>query len=551
MGEDLDKVEEGTAEGGDPQNVSPLLKLMPPDAAVWAEARRLSSNKGIRVEDLATACVQDPIIVLELLKKANALFYSGGRSEITSPKTAIVRLGSDVVADVLEKIRQRPPIENEEVNHWFEVHRSRGRRTAIIATLIAQAAARTLMEDCQASALFSSIGEMLAVFHFQERYTNLTEDHSRTGVNYQLATQYRFDVERVGLKYLRKQSIPEALVFALDREAKTRTPERAITRPVCLGAVEMVEAFDNNRWEKLAPGKSLPPKSNLRLLQLDDTQYLKIYERAAEYLFSVRMMEQRKAQGLSATPEPIEVVREASPEQDELAKELEGLLKSKPVEATESVTPPVAAPVAAPKVAAKPAAPKEQEDQFSLKKTASIKKVARVAAPDKVNVPAPRLRTEEGTKVVTEIVTMFDYADNSEDLLTSLLERLIAQGPFHKTALIVVSKDRQQAIVVAARGPNIGNGQKLSLEDPLSPLAQCFTKVQSFGNRPNQSSPFGSKAFALAPIQADHDTPVALYADCGNEGSLTFEARRIFRTIVDILNEKLPTIPGGIPVELS
>ncbi|MEZ4753703.1 MAG: hypothetical protein R3A13_05255 [Bdellovibrionota bacterium] len=63
--------------------------------------------------------------------------------------------------------------------------------------------------------------------------------------------------------------------------------------------------------------------------------------------------------------------------------------------------------------------------------------------------------------------------------------------------------------------------------------------------------PFGSKAFALSPIDADHDTPVALYADCGVDGSITFEARRIFRTVVEIHNQKLPSLPGGIPVELN
>jgi hypothetical protein len=115
---------------------------------------------------------------------------------------------------------------------------------------------------------------------------------------------------------------------------------------------------------------------------------------------------------------------------------------------------------------------------------------------------------------------------------------------------MVVSKDRKTAIVIAARGPQIATGQQLLLDDPLSPLAQCFSKVQSFGNRASSESPWGSKAFALAPIDANHETPVALYADCGINGSITFEARRIFRVVVDILNQKLPTLPGGLPVEL-
>jgi hypothetical protein len=128
---------------------------------------------------------------------------------------------------------------------------------------------------------------------------------------------------------------------------------------------------------------------------------------------------------------------------------------------------------------------------------------------------------------------------------------LVDNGPFEKSALIVVSKTKRNAIVVAARGPMIGTGQKLDIDDPLNPLAQCFSKVQSFGNKESDLSPFGSKSFALAPINADHETPVALYADCGNDKAITFEARRVFRTVVEILNERLPLIPGGIPVELG
>jgi len=115
----------------------------------------------------------------------------------------------------------------------------------------------------------------------------------------------------------------------------------------------------------------------------------------------------------------------------------------------------------------------------------------------------------------------------------------------------VVSKDRKTAIVVACRGPTFGGGQTLQLDDPLNPLAQCLSKVQSFGRKNNNISPFGSKAFAVSPIDADHDTPVALYADCGENGALTFESRRIFRNVVEILNQKLPTLPGGIPVEIK
>jgi hypothetical protein len=191
-------------------------------------------------------------------------------------------------------------------------------------------------------------------------------------------------------------------------------------------------------------------------------------------------------------------------------------------------------------------------DAFALNSSKTKEKtVPRVKASNSPVVEPPQMRTNKAAKVLSSVSTMFEGVKSSEELLTELLRMLVDEGPFEKSALIVVSQDRKHAIVVAARGPNLGNGQKLIIDDPLSPLAQCFSKIQSFGNKESPVSPFGSKAFALAPIDADHATPVALYADCGNHGSLTFEARRIFRVVVDILNQKLPSLPGGIPIELS
>lgn len=558
-GEDQDKEEKETRSGG------PLSKLMPPDMRVWRQARNLITDKGIRVDELAAACVQDPVIVMELLRVSNALYFSGGRSAITTVKNAIVRLGSEVVLEHLEELKGRSPIENDEVQRWFNVHRSRCRRVAITATILSQISARTLAEDCQTAGLFTSIGEMLAVYHMQEAYVEMATEQQRSALNYQLSLNHHFDVEKMGLKYLRKQGLPESLIFALDRESQTRNPERSIMRPLVLGAAEMVDAFDNNRWEKIAPGKTLPSKSNLRLLRIDDNQYLKVYERVAEYLFSAKLAEQKRLQESEPMPEPEpEPVAVESVEDDELANEIEALMrgnaeaaKEEPANGTSLKTQTASDRVDS-EQAATPTTVIENgnysmenpDNGFNLDVVLNKKKRTARSSGAVSRVAPPQLRTEKGTAIVSMISEMFDDADTSEELLASLLERLTEDGPFEKSALIVVSRDRKNAVVVAARGPNIGNGQRLELDDPLSPLAQCFTKVQSFGNRPSDASPFGSKAFALAPIHADHDTPVALYADCGNNGSLTFEARRIFRVVVDILNEKLPTIPGGIPVEL-
>jgi len=529
----------------------PFSIVFPPEMTIWNEARKLIADKNSRVEALAVCVLQDPVIAMDLIRVSNAMYFSGGKAPITTLKTAIVRLGADVVQENLENLKTRPQINDEELSHWFELHRARCKRVAIVSKVIAEAVARTLSDDCETAALFSSVGEMLAVVYLKEEYVKLAEEHSRSGVNYRLAQDHKFEVERMGLNYLRRQGVPEALLFAIDRDGRSRTPDRAIMKPICTAAAEMVEAFDSNRWEKLAPGKSLPPKSAVRMLGIADSQYLKIYERASEYLFGSRQLEEKKKQeALKATA----AQQPNTAEESELQSEIDDLLDAG--EESESVKPQATPSVAAPQAPSKaPAnvseAVAERNELFGLKKRAATESSApRVNNPTPTPAKAPQMRTAAGNKMMSAVTNIIETAKTSEELLQSLMLMLVDDGPFEKSALIVVSKDRKKAIVVAARGPSIGNGQKLDLDDPLSPLAQCFSKVQSFGNKPNASSPWGSKAFALAPIDADHGTPVALYADCGDQGALSFEARRVFRNVVDILNQKLPEIPGGIPVEI-
>ncbi|MDC0358866.1 HDOD domain-containing protein, partial [Oligoflexia bacterium] len=167
--------DDSSVEGDDDDKGSsnPLSILFAPDMAIWNEARRLITDASVRVENLAVVCVQDPVIMLELLRISNAMYFSAGRSAITSPRTAIVRLGSDVVLETLEKIVERPQIKSEDVKRWFDVHRSRCKRTGIVCRLFAEAIARNLSDDCQAAGCLISVGEMLATVHFQEEYVRL------------------------------------------------------------------------------------------------------------------------------------------------------------------------------------------------------------------------------------------------------------------------------------------------------------------------------------------------------------------------------------------
>jgi HD-like signal output (HDOD) protein len=548
-------VEQGTAnaERGEKQKPgNPFQRSFPIHPSILSEASKLASRKTTKVDDLALCALQDPILVLELLKLANGTFFSAGRPPLTTASAAITRLGEDEMLNVLKSLMDRPIFTDPQVARIFEKHRSRSRRAGILARMLAETVAKSLSEECHTAGLCMFMGELLATAHLGETYVKLYESNNPATVLCRLAQDHRFDVEAMGLSYLQKSGIPASLLFAISREGKPNTPDRAPMKPICFAATEMVDAFDLNKWEKLAPGKQLAPKSALRFLRLSDTQYMRLYERASEYLFQDKLIQERisvEDLGRSSSTGRDEdfdfVIQTADSDVPAAAgSSLENDLLSllDPAENIEEA--PNTAPEAGGTINAK-----TLSDSYNIRRDAPAKSVARNENPLPLVAPPP-LRTSAGNAFVSNVTEQLDKATTSEELLRSILAILTDSGPFEKSALIVVSKDRKNAIVVAARGPSITCGQTLTLSDPLSPLAQCFSKVQSFGNKGSQESPWGSKAFALSPVDADHETPVALYADCGNEGSLTFEARRIFRAVVDILNQKLPTIPGGIPVEV-
>ena len=515
---------------------SELLDLLVPlDQDVLCESRRLGASKGVRVEDLALCVAQDPVLVIEFLRAANLICLSEGKPVLSSLTRAIDRLGSDSIIKLLDGLTDRKSFSNPDVSRWFEIHRGRCKRTSIVGKMFAETLVKQLSDDCQLSGLFLFFGDMLTVSHLERQYVELAEEYQRGALNYRLVQAFKFEPQEVGLDYLRKTGIPEHLLGAIDKEASLRG-DRAILKTIVNAAGEMVDTFDSNRWEKLSPGATLPSKSAIRLLVLSKQQYLKIYERATEYLSEMRDSEERKKNPpVEEAPQMESNFISFAPQTNSLQGEIQnllfGLMNEPEPEEDEGE-----------------ALIRELEREFGLldqqKKSARSSDSPRKIAP-------PPLQTKRGNEFLTNISSMFESVSSSEELLGELLERLTDEGLFEKAAIIALSNDTTSAIVVAARGLNVKHGQKMRIRDTLSPLARGFSKVQSFGNVSNENSPFGSKAFALAPLNANHRNPVALYADCGVNGSLTFEARRIFRTVVDMANQKLVQLPGGIPVEID
>lgn len=527
-----------------------------PSNLIWQRAKALAKDKTARVDELAVCVSQDPVLVLELLKISNALFFSPGSNPITSAKTAIVRLGSDAVIELFDKFSEREEFEDEDCSKWFEFYRAKAKRTSIVCRVLAQSLAPNLKEDCQTSGLFVSIGEMLAVSFLKEKFVDLANNKNSTTLPYHLTQHLSFDPEKIGLNYLRHNGIPENLIFPIDRDARPKQASMTIMRPLVMSARELVDAFDNDRWEKVAPGQKLSSKSNIRLLQMNDSQYMKIYERVAEYLFSEKLAEAR--QELANEQEEISLselddLNSAFDDaglndevlEENLDSEIEDLLNNFDSLEKENQDISDELLVGLENDLADLTDSFNEYEEIDLSPISNKRSLSEEEKPESI-APPTVFRSKRGRKMMQSVMNLLDEVENSEELIAGILSHLVEGGPFKKTALIVISDNKETARVVAARGIEVESGQVLDLNDPLSPLANCFSKIQSFGNKPSQSSPFGSKAFAVSPVYADHETPVALYADCG-KGSISLEGRRLFRTVVDMLNKALPDYPGGIP----
>jgi hypothetical protein len=225
-----------------------LKVAFPPDPVVWRTARKLISAKNFRVSDFAVCAIQDPVLVIEILKKANMVSTSGATT-VSSLQSAITCLGSIYTQEILNELIDRPPYEDDDVRKTFEKFRNNGRRAAIVARIIAEVLAQNYSDECQTAAVLTPIGNMLALDIFNSEYINIFNEANGnfSKINYQLVKRFSFDVEAVRNTYLQTNGVPARITSILDREQPLQE-NRFVIRLICLAAVEMVESFDIDAW---------------------------------------------------------------------------------------------------------------------------------------------------------------------------------------------------------------------------------------------------------------------------------------------------------------
>lgn len=589
------KASDSASEDHSYQARGPLGIELPANADIMRQARILIGDKDLRVSALSEIISRDPVASLKLIKVANATFYSGDRPPIANVSAAIIRLGAGALVQTFDDLQSRPALTPASVAVQFELLRALSAQVSSVSQIIAQVAARDMVESAQTAGLFSYMGHLVACAYLGERYVEICTSRQYASLAYRLNQDYNFDVRAVQLAYLKMRGVPQELFYALDRDLPCKNAYQALLRFCVQSAVELVEAAHCGRWERYAPGNALPSKSSLRLLKILPSQYTELYKLLSDFLKPEGKEETtgkntprlRAAQVEEETPvrEPVRNIEQKKTKQEAVStptggaarapspttKENEQALRktsalgflqltdtqyqevyksvSEYLHTPEAIKPLLTSAGAATELFSNE--PNSERINSGFQATSSVlKQEPNYLSNTRQNVQDDASSLSlEGQKTIELIQEICNNCKRTQDLLSQVMSLLIEQGPYARAALLTLAQEQQTATVHTAIGPGFDAGEKINVADPLSPIALCLTKIHSF-NAPgvyDALSPFGITSYAVSPVMVNKTQPAVLYADCGNEKSLPLEARKVFRLVVGLLNEILPELPDGLP----
>lgn len=490
------------------EKINPLNIKLPGKKEILLPGIELASVGDMRIPQLANLLGEDPVITLELLREANTLDRNSTKLNIINVRAAVVRLGMSSVVKVLTGIVNRPVSENQEVAARVENLRILCQEASFVAQTISSIAYRDLTEVSQMAGLFAYVGHMIACMTLKEKYLNLSKGLKQSSLAYRLQQNYSFNITTVLLEYLESHKIVPEIVHAFNKDVPCKTATQVNLRFILQSAVELVDAVHKGKWKKYHPNYNLPTKSAIRFLRINGQQYLAIHELISVYFSHLLEKKRDEQKNLHIIPEPnqhkdIEKEEELSYlDEDYLQGSSSSMLKVL-----------------------------EEEVNYIVQTNTDIKK----------NLKNLSKRSKNLIEMVEEVC---QNSTNVITLLEDVMELLIHDGPYSRAALLVVGDDRKSAQVQIGFGRKLQPGLKIFLKDPLSPLALCLTKMNSFNSSFGEDTlaPLGSSSYFVSPLKLKDKNPFVLYVDNGTKKSLSFEARKVFRAVLSLLNQKIPNL---------
>ena len=501
---------------------------LPPNERTVKNARLIVSDRNVRIPELARILEYDPVCILETLKLANATFFAGHRPSITNIQTAIIRLGSQAMIDLLDNLQTREQIIDEDISKTFTSLFILSQRIARTSQIIAQTCARDITNIAYTTGSLFYIGHMVTCIYFGKEYADEAKKQKRNALAYRFKVNHGIDIQKMFLDYLRNRGVPQAILYGLDRNLKCKTPLQAALRFIVESASELVDAHKENRWFKYSPENQLPSKSALRLLQLSPQQYQQLYI-SLDFYFNPKNENAINSLNSNLNDTEIRTEKDSSSvykidvsKIDELNYNLDNEEKLNQTDETFYFT------------------NKKLKEIIFSNLDLSQESVTYIDYTSIENTETSNLDLY-AQDVLALIINACKTAKTPDELLILALQALHSLGPFLRLAVITLKNKRQDAHILMSVGDSLTNKKHIELKDPLSPLALCQNKTQSFNATTFQEalSPLGVSAFATSPLRFNGQEPVMLYADCGIDKPLPMTARKIFRIAVSLINNAL------------
>ena len=132
--------------------------------------------------------------------------------------------------------------------------------------------------------LFADVGHMVALTRHGKKYCELAKANRRKALGFRLQKDLNCDVNAELVHHLTIKGVPRLLILAYDLEADAKEGSEADLRFVIQSALELIDAYDNRKFDAYHPDKGLPGHSMLRMLKTNLVQHERLYKACSEYL---------------------------------------------------------------------------------------------------------------------------------------------------------------------------------------------------------------------------------------------------------------------------
>lgn len=463
-------------------HLGPTIFAIPHDRSIATLAKKAVRAATLQVDDLVSIILGDPTLTLHLLRSANSIKTSADKRPTASLKTAIIRLGSPAIINLISELEERVYPTLQTIHPTLKHLKKRAVITSQIAELMAREANQVSTEDCLITGLLYNSGELLELAKLGDIYLKMAASNTHAQLMHLLHIKHDFDMEKASFDLLQECGIPPSITSAISPTSQNQGASKSI-RSYVLTAIKFLDAFQEQRLARFA-------------LRRSSARYEKLFGQIVELLNS---SEAKDTQSVTAPEEPPVQVSQKRQKRDSE--------ETRPVTIT-------ASPLKSAHAEGKPLAPEENQ-------------VPRKKVPSEAQPP-----------------TLTATANGWQHLYRLVLDKLCRADQFFRAAILVKGGESLTITFDPPGGVVTGLPLFITSCPELETFLKPGVEVSSPLNPSHQNSPFGGIAYGIGNCAEASFPQVFLYADCGSARSLPPGAERLFHEGLALLSHSLAADPA-------